>query len=58
LKEEIFFVNGISTMVFGKNEYAELENITSDSIEKIKKNFNKPKIMRLVDRTTAKEELK
>lgn len=58
LKEDTFFVNGISTMVFSKNEYAELENITSDSIEKIKKKFNKFKVMRLVDRTTAKEELK
>lgn len=58
LKEETFFVNGISTYVFGENEYAELENITSDSIEKIRKKFNKPKIMRLIDRTSAKEELR
>lgn len=58
LKEDTFLVDGISTMVFGKSEYDELKDITSDSIEKIRKRFNKPKVLRLIDRTTAKGELK
>ncbi|KNY30537.1 hypothetical protein Bccel_5817 [Pseudobacteroides cellulosolvens ATCC 35603 = DSM 2933] len=57
LNEESFMYNGIKTMVFGENEYKELESITTDSIEKIKKNYNKPKVLRLIDRKKAKEEL-
>jgi len=57
LNEDVFRLDGISTMVLGKDEYAELEDITSDSIEKIKKNCNKPKILKLIDRKIAKEEL-
>lgn len=57
LNEDNFIYNGINTTVIGENEYKDLQNITSDSIEKIKKNYNKPKIMRLIDRKIAKEEL-
>jgi len=58
LNQDVFIVDGISSMVFGENEYSEIRAITSNSIETIRKNYNKPKIMRLVDRLTAKEELK
>lgn len=58
LDEEIFITNGHSSMVLGKSEYEELGNITSDSIEKAKINHNKPKVLRLVNRTIAKGELK
>ena len=44
-------------MVFGENEYNDLSEITSDSLEKVRKNYNKPKIMRLIDRNGAKREL-
>lgn len=40
-----------------ENEYKSVEDITSDSIEKRKKNCNKPKVLRLVNRKTAREEL-
>lgn len=58
LNEDVFTINGHSTMVFGKAEYDELKSITSDSIEKVKKNFSKPKVLRLIDRTVVREELK
>lgn len=58
LNEEIFTINGHSSMILGKSEYEELDNITSDSIEKAKINYNKPKVLRLINRTTAKGELK
>lgn len=57
LNEENFIYNSINTMIIGENEYKDLQDITSDSIEKIKKNYSKPKIMRLIDRKNAKKEL-
>ena len=57
LNEEAFIYNGIKTTVFGENEYKDLEDITTDSIEKMRKNYNKPKVMRLIDRKIAKKEL-
>jgi hypothetical protein len=58
LKEDVFLPYGNNTMVFGEKEYLELNNITNDSIEKHKKKYNKPKIMRLIDRATAIRELR
>ena len=57
LNEDTFSVNDISVMVAGEHEYNALKGITSDSIEKNKMNCTKPKVMRLVDTTKAKEEL-
>lgn len=57
LNEENFIYNSINTTVFGEKEFSELKNISSDSIDKIKKNYNKAKVMRLIDRRKAKEEL-
>lgn len=57
LYKDNFIYDGNNTTVIGENEYNELKNITSDSIEKVKKNYNKPKIMRLITRSMAKEEL-
>jgi len=57
LNEENFIYNGINTTVIGEKEFRDLKDITSDSIDKIKKNYNKPKIMRLIDRKNAKKEL-
>lgn len=57
LNQENFIYNSINTTVIGENEYKDLQGIMSDSIEKIKKNYSKPKIMRLIDRKIAKEEL-
>lgn len=57
LNDDNFIYNGINTMVIGENEYKDLKDITSNSIEKIKKNCNKPKVMRLIDRKVAKKEL-
>lgn len=57
LNEENFIYNGINTTVIGEEEFRDLQDITSDSIDKIKKNYNKPKVMRLIDRKNAKKEL-
>ncbi|MCT4584587.1 MAG: hypothetical protein N4A54_06650 [Peptostreptococcaceae bacterium] len=57
LDKENFIYDSINSTVIGENEYEELKNITSDSIDKLKKNYSKPKIMRLINRSMAKEEL-
>jgi len=57
LNQDNFIYDSINTTVIGANEYKELEGITSNSIDKLKKNYCKPKIMRLIDRKVAKEEL-
>jgi hypothetical protein len=57
LNVENFIYNGINTTIIGEKELKEIEGITSDSIEKTKKNYNKPKVMKLIDRRTAKKEL-
>lgn len=49
--------DGIKATVMGEQEYRELENITTNSIEKIKINCNKPKVLRLIDRKNAVKEL-
>ncbi|WDV44077.1 hypothetical protein PV797_11115 [Clostridiaceae bacterium M8S5] len=57
LDKENFIYDSINTTVIDENQYEELKNITSDSIDKLKKNYSKPKIMRLINRSIAKEEL-
>lgn len=57
LNEDEFIYNGIDTTVIGGKEFEDMKDITGNSIDKIKKNYSKPKIMRLVDRKNAKEEL-
>ncbi|SHJ81872.1 hypothetical protein SAMN02745751_03451 [Dethiosulfatibacter aminovorans DSM 17477] len=57
LDEDNILFDGNKVTVIGAEELRELGGITSHSIEKIRKNYNKPKVMRLVGRGLAKEEL-
>lgn len=57
LNEDNFIYNGINTTIIGDREFKDLQDISSGSIDKMKKNYNKPKVMRLVDRKNAKKEL-
>ena len=43
--------------VMGTNELNEIEDITSDSIERQKINYNKPKVMRIISKDIAEREL-
>lgn len=57
LNADNLIYDGIKATVMGEQEYRELENITTNSIEKIKINCNKPKVLRLIDRKNAVKEL-
>lgn len=57
LNADNLIYDGIKATVIGEQEYRELENITTNSIEKIKINCNKPKVLRLIDRKNAVKEL-
>jgi hypothetical protein len=41
----------------GTNEINEIKDITSDSIERQKTNYNKSKVMRIISKEIAKGEL-
>lgn len=43
--------------VMGDNELRDIQTITSDNIDRQKMNINRPKVMRLIDRKNAEEEL-
>ena len=58
LCEENIFFNGGDVNVLTGNELSEISGITSSTIEKMKKDCNRPKVIRLVDRKTALGELK
>lgn len=58
LKEETLFFNGADANVLTEKELNEIGGITSSIVEKIKKDCNKPKIIRLIDRNMALGELK
>lgn len=58
IEKENHIYNSIDINVMGENERKDLENITSiNFIDQLKKNFNKPKVIRIIKRGTAKGEL-
>jgi hypothetical protein len=60
LDEKYAMVDGNNVMVMSENEYGDndFKEITNNSIEGVKINCNKPKVMRLIDGNKAKEELR
>lgn len=58
LNENVFLYNGANIYVLEENELAELQNVSNASIEKIRKDYNKAKIIRVIDKCQAKKELK
>lgn len=58
LCEENLFFNGGDVNVLTGNELSEISEITSSTVEKMKKDCNRPKVIKLVDRKTALGELK
>ena len=58
LCEEALFFNGGDVNVLTGKELSEISGLTSSTIEKMKKDCNRPKIIRLVDKRKALGELK
>ncbi|WP_425803343.1 ABC-three component system protein [Desulfitobacterium sp. Sab5] len=57
LNKPEFTYNQNNFNVMGKNELNEIKDITSDSIERQKTNYNKSKVMRIISKEMAEEEL-
>ena len=57
LNEANFIYDGNKFNVMGDNELRDIQTITSDNIDRQKMNINRPKVMRLIDRKNAEEEL-
>lgn len=58
LCEETLFYNGGDVNVLTEKELNEISGMTSSTVEKMKKDCNRPKIIRLVDKNKALGELK
>ncbi len=58
LCENTIFFNGADVNVLTEKELSEISRITSATIEKIKKDCNRPKVIKLIDGKTAIGELK
>jgi hypothetical protein len=58
LREEALFYNGSDVHVLTEKELNEINSITSSTVEKIKKDCIRPKIIRLIDKNIALGELK
>ena len=58
LSEESLFFNGGDISVLTENELKEISGMTSSTIEKMKKDCNRPKVIRLIDKNKALGELK
>lgn len=58
LCENALFFNGGDINVLNEKELNEISGITSSTVEKMKKDCNRPKIIRLIDRKGALGELK
>ena len=58
LREEALFYNGSDVHVLTEKELNEINGITSSTVEKIKKDCIRPKIIRLIDKNIALGELK
>lgn len=57
LNESNFIYNVNEFNIMGDNELREIQTIASDNIDRQKMDINRPKIMRLIDRKKAEEEL-
>ncbi len=57
LNQEAFRYNGVNVNVLEEEQLRELNGISSDSIEKMRKDCTKPKIIRVVNRNQAKGDL-
>lgn len=57
LNDETFKIDGSNVNILEREQLEEIRNIVSNKIEDEKADFNKPKILRLVDTEKAKEEL-
>lgn len=58
LCEETLFFNGGDINVLGEQELNEISGMISSTVEKMKKDCNRPKIIRLIDKNVALGELK
>lgn len=58
LREDNLFINGSDVHVLGEKELNEIGGLTSSTVEKMKKDSYRPKIIRLIDKNTALGELK
>lgn len=58
LREETLFINGSDVYVLTEKELNEISDITSSTVEKMKKDCNRPKIIRLIDKEIALGELR
>lgn len=58
LRGENLFFNGADVNVLSEKELNEIGSITSSTVEKMKKDCNRPKIIRLIDKKIALGELK
>ena len=58
LYEESLFFNGGDISVLTEKELKEISEMTSSTIDNIKKNCNRPKVIRLIDKNKALGELK
>ena len=58
VNEKHLMFDGINVSILGENEIDEIKEITSSTIEKMKKNCYKSKILRVIDKDTALGELK
>ncbi len=58
LQEENLIFNGGNINKLTEKEMNEIEGITSSTIDKMKKDSNKPKVIRVIDKDTALGELK
>ena len=54
----ISFFNGGDISVLTEKELKEISGMTSSTIDKMKKDCNRPKVIRLIDRNKALGELK
>ena len=57
LNEKEYRYNQSNFNIIGEQELEELEGITSDSLERQKKNYNKSKVMRIISKDIAEGEL-
>lgn len=58
LSEESLFINGGDISVLTEKELKEISEMTTSTIDNIKKNCNRPKVIRLIDKNKALGELK
>ncbi|MCH4887938.1 hypothetical protein EZV73_10160 [Acidaminobacter sp. JC074] len=57
LNEDDYTYNQIKFNAMGSNELSEMKDLTSDSIDSQKKNYNKSKVIKLISKDVAEKEL-